>query len=754
MTSYSTLSTCRICKNPCLEKVIDLGEQVIASQFPIMHTPDPPSAPLVLVKCMGGDEEDTCGLLQLLHTVDASELYEKTYGYRSGLNATMTQHLKTIVEQAIQYVSLQEGDTVLDIGSNDATLLQWYRTLLPEKTLQKIGIDPTGRQFREFYTADTVLVEDYFTEDSWKKASPSALAKVITSIAMFYDLPDPIRFMEDVKKALHPEGIWIMEQSYLPTMLETRSFDTICHEHLEYYGVEQILWMCKKVGLRIVDIATNTCNGGSFRVVLSHPTAPFPPCNLQPFLAKEQQLQLHRTLPYHTFMQQCHIQKRRLLRFVQDITHQGKEVCLYGASTKGNTLLQYYDIQYPLITCAAERNPLKYGRWTPKTHIPIVCEQEVREKNPPFLLVLPWHFKEEFLTREQAYLEQGGQFLFPLPDVHLVSRAKKALLTGITGQIGSYMKDLLLSKGYIVYGMCREIPQNHTEENVFYLTGNIQDKSDMEDIIYTVRPDEIYHFAGITNSYLSKTHLLDTLNINNKPVENILDILHTYHTVYGTKIPFFHSSSVEIWKGSMDGYFHEGSLPLIPLTPYGISKAYTYMLCNYYRDTYHLPIYQGIFSSIESPRRREGFVLAKVAKYIASYTDHSEPLTLGEVQVYRDWLHAKDAVEGVYTLVQTGTPRNALITRGDQVSLQYAIQQMFSYRNLIGEWNTQNQFIEEESGKILVQGNTNDRVQEEPLCVKTYDSSFLRTLGWTPHYSLSTILQEYITTYLDQSVHS
>lgn len=737
---HTKISYCRLCKNTHLVPIIQLGEQAIASQFPVLGEEDPPVLPLTLVKCMG---EGSCGLVQLLDTAPPSELYGKTYGYRSGLNATMKQHLKTIVQEALQYVSLEKEDTVLDIGSNDGTLLGWYDIFTKHK-IHKIGIDPTGKQFQEFYPEDVLLIPDYFTEASWGKAATNP-AKIITTIAMFYDLPDPLLFAQDVKKALHPEGVWVMEQSYLPTMIESNSFDTICHEHLEYYCLRQIEWICERVDLRIVAVSLNDCNGGSFRVVVCHKDASFPSKDYHSLRTKEI-VGLYDTLyPYERFMASCSQQKRRLQQFLKDIVSQGKKVCLYGASTKGNTLLQYYQIDDKLITSAAERNPIKYGRCTPWTHIPIVSEQEVRDLNPEFMLVLPWHFKKEFLERETSYLQQKGQFIFPLPTVNVHSHYKKALITGITGQLGTYMKHLLLEKGYIVYGTVQQLPTT-SEKNVYYLSANLLDKASLEDIIYTIHPDEIYHFAAVTDSFITNhSHIDKTLEINSVPVKYFLQILKDYDDMYQVKIPFFQSSSVEIWKGSSKNYYTDQTTHLYPTTPYGISKSCAYWLCKYYREKYQLPIFQGILSSIESPLRKDHFILKKVVNYIFSYQKNPDlsPLLLGDVNVFRDWVHASDAVEAIYLLVQKGKPEEYLISRGEQVSLKYAIQTAFSYIGIEGYWDN-DLFIQEieNGGKILIQSASNERIGEETNLLKTYDSSKLRNMGWNPTKSIHFILQE------------
>lgn len=405
---YTEVSHCRICNSDNLQEVFNLGDQVIASRFPKQDEVDPPKVPLVLVKC-GGE----CGLLQLKHNVDVNEMYRHTYGYRSGINETMRNQLKTIVDEFKKYITFDNGDTVVDIGSNDGTLLGHYPDFL-----NRVGIDPTCQQFLMYYSPGIQCFPEFFSYDVYKKHLGNTKAKCVSSISMFYDIPSPLQFMKDISKILDVDGVWIAEQSYAPTMFEMNSFDTICHEHLEYYCLKQIDWMCKKTGLRIINVSLNDCNGGSFRVVVAHENSPYEShSNVKTMLENEKLLS---PTVVEDFQKRCNVQRDALKHLLENLKKDGKTVCLYGASTKGNTLLQYYGIDSSLVTCAAERNPDKFGCHTPVTNIPIVSEEDVRKMNPDYMLVLPWHFKTEFLVREKDYLDKGGHFIFPLPDVEIV----------------------------------------------------------------------------------------------------------------------------------------------------------------------------------------------------------------------------------------------------------------------------------------------------------------------------------------------
>jgi NDP-4-keto-2,6-dideoxyhexose 3-C-methyltransferase len=420
-----TITQCRICKNKNLIPIINLGLHSLSGRFPKKKEPDPPIAPLILVKCNDIDNSNFCGLVQLKHTVQSEELYKHEYGYRSGINKTMITHLTKLVEEILKRVSLANNDIILDIGSNDATLLNAY----PKKKGIKVGIDPTGTFFSKYYTKDISLICDFFSENSFKKYFPYKKAKIITSIAMFYDLPDPMKFTKDIKEILHPEGVWVFEQSYLPYMLKTNSFDTVCHEHLEYYSIKQIEWLLEKNKMCIVDISFNDINGGSFRITAMHKKKAIKINKVAIAKAKKDEKKncLDSVLPYKLFKKEVKKEVKKLYKFIKKETKRGKKIYIYGASTKGNTFLQYAKLNNKDIVAAAERNTEKYGKRTPSTKIPIVSEEEARYAHPDYFLVLPWHFKKEFIKREKKFLLNGGKLIFPLPKFEIISEEKTRL---------------------------------------------------------------------------------------------------------------------------------------------------------------------------------------------------------------------------------------------------------------------------------------------------------------------------------------
>lgn len=412
MTMYKQIKKCRICGNTHLERVLDLGEQMLTGVFPREENAEVTTGPLRLVKCFGGDK--VCGLLQLEHSYDHGEMYGENYGYRSGINPSMVTHLHAKVARIKGLVTLNPGDLVVDIGSNDSTTLQAY----PSDGLELVGVDPTGVKFFEFYPSHIQLIPDFFSSSLVIDKFPNKKAKVVTSFSMFYDLADPMSFMKEVYEVLADDGVWVFEQSYMPTMLEMNSYDTVCHEHLEFYAVKQIKWMTDRVGFKIIDVEFNDINGGSFSVTVSkskggESVLPI----VQDILNNELDKGLDTLIPFQKFAERVVKTKRDLLQFIEAARANDKSIGVLGASTKGNVLLQYCGLTESEVEFLGEVNPEKFGCYTPGTWIPIIPEQELLAKKPDYLIVLPWHFRQFFITNSKFL---NRTLVFPLPNVEAV----------------------------------------------------------------------------------------------------------------------------------------------------------------------------------------------------------------------------------------------------------------------------------------------------------------------------------------------
>lgn len=412
MGAYSELKACRISGSDHFVPVLDLGQQALTGVFPKSAKDVVTRGPLELVWC------PESGLLQLRHTYDPAEMYGANYGYRSGLNQSMVDHLAGKVGYLERLVDLRPGDVVLDIGSNDGTTLKAYSAA----GIERIGIDPTGRKFQRYYPPEIRLVPEFFSAHAYRRAQPKP-ARIITSIAMLYDLDAPVDFARQVADVLAPDGIWHFEQSYMPSMLRMNSYDTICHEHLEYYSLAVIEKMLDRANLQVIDVVTNAVNGGSFAVTATHRTDK----SLRPnravidwLLHQEERMGLATPKPYREFEERVFRHREDLIRLIRSLNGDKKKVLGYGASTKGNVTLQFCGFTAKDIPAIADVNPDKFGCVTPGTHIPIVAEAEARAMNPDYLLVLPWHFKDGILRREKEYLQKGGKLIFPFPEIEIV----------------------------------------------------------------------------------------------------------------------------------------------------------------------------------------------------------------------------------------------------------------------------------------------------------------------------------------------
>jgi SAM-dependent methyltransferase len=354
----------------------------------------------------------------MVHSVPPEILYS-AYWYRSGTNQTMRAHLREIATTAAAMLG-KDPASALDIGCNDGTLLRAFPA-----SFRKFGVDPADVTLEN--PSDIVIVHDLFPSEELRQRLGGAKMDLVTSIAMFYDLEDPVAFAREVRDILAPDGLWIVELSYMPKMLEINSYDTICHEHLEYYSLSVIERVVAASDLKVIRAEENAINGGSLRCYVTH-VGNFKyreeawSKQIKDMRRREFDLELDTDKPYVNFQNRINVHREQLNALLQKLKQEGNRIHVYGASTKGNTILQWCGLDSRILDCAAERNPDKYGASTIGTDIPIVSEAESRRLKPDYYLVLPWHFAEEFLERERATLDAGIGMIFPLPELRVIKR--------------------------------------------------------------------------------------------------------------------------------------------------------------------------------------------------------------------------------------------------------------------------------------------------------------------------------------------
>jgi len=410
----SMITECRSCGSTDLTPILSLGSQYPSNFIELNSISDEKEKiPLELIFC----EKKDCGLLQLKHTASRESLY-KEYWFRSGLNEKMADALKDITKGVEKRINLSENDIVLDIGCNDGTLLRTYQS-----KVRLVGFEPATNLVNEASKDTELIINNFFSFYEFVQHFPNERIKAITSIAMFYDLEDPNSFVSDIVNCLDQDGIWVIQMAYLIPMLELNAFDNIVHEHLEYWSLKSVKRLLEEHGLEIFDVELNDVYGGSFRIFIK--TKKNDKIEIQnsvdEFLKKEDEFGLEKKETYLNFANRVNSLKNKLNDFIKEEISNGKLIYAYGASTKGNTLLQFYNLNNKLIPKAADRDSRKFGKMTIGSNIPVISEEEARSEKPDYFLVLPWHLVDFFKERENEFFKNGGKFIAPLPDFKIIS---------------------------------------------------------------------------------------------------------------------------------------------------------------------------------------------------------------------------------------------------------------------------------------------------------------------------------------------
>ena len=715
------LKHCRICNSIDLLDVVKLGEQMITSRFPIYGDFSTPKTSITLCMCQ------ECGLIQLRETTNSNELYGYEYGYMSGISNTMKAHLKSYQEEITSMINLNDGDIIVDIGSNDSTMLQYY-----SKTLRRIGVDPTGEQFKKYY-GEVELLPTYFNYSNFIEKFGKLSCKVISSICMFYDLPNPVQFAKDIYALLDNDGIWTCEQSYLLNMIDSNSVDTICHEHLEYYALKQIKYIADQAGFKILNVSFNQCNGGSFRIYFSKKSSNVYTENtllIDSILKMEEERGIMNPSLYTNFMKSCDKQIDYLKELIQVVNRQGKQIYIYGASTKGNCLLQYGNINETHIKYAVERNSNKIGKMT-STGIPIIGEEQMRESPPDYLLVLPWHFKEEIIKREEVFLNNGGQFIFPFPHFEIVGSKPKALITGSNGMIAHYVKKQFTD--YNLYGIARSATN---EKNMITFDLDMNDSEKLEYALNIIKPDVIIHLASISSSVKAYHEPVKTIETNGLLTVKLCEMIHNK----GWKTKLFNASSSEIYKGHIEYTVKDNDVNMYHSHPYSIAKIMGHSMVDFYRNTYGLPFSNGVIFTTESPLKHPHFLLNKIAKHIKEWNrGNKSPLQLGNLDSYRNIIHAEDVARAIHIILSQNNGDNYSICGDESYKIYDLVLQLYLQAGIIVEVKN-NIVYEKESGlEILIIHNSQGINESKPTHINGNNCK-LKFIGFNIKKNINDIL--------------
>jgi len=398
------ISRCRLCSNKKLFKIHSFGNLFVSNFVSKKDINKGVKAPLNLIYCKN------CKLLQLQHSAPQEIMYKKFYWYRSGITNTMKNALKNIFLTVRKMSILDKGDTILDIGANDGTLLKYFKK---DKYIT-IGCEPAKNLTKLLKKNCTYILNNFWNSNDLKKILINKKInkpKLITAIGMFYDLEDPSKFIADVAEVLDNNGVFVAQLMCLESMLKKNDLGNICHEHLEYYSYDSLKYLFEKNGLKIFKMEENDINGGSYRIFCKK--------NISHSIVYKEKTSLSKI---KEFIQRVESNKKKCLSFLINTVKKGLKVYIYGASTKGNTLLQYYGINQKLIKFAAEKSPEKWGKYTVGSGIRIISESEARKLNPDYFFVMPYAFIKEFIKREKKWIKKGGKFILPYPNFKVINK--------------------------------------------------------------------------------------------------------------------------------------------------------------------------------------------------------------------------------------------------------------------------------------------------------------------------------------------
>ena len=398
------IKKCRLCSNKKLTRIHNFGNYYVSNFVAKKNIKKGVKAPLNLLYC------NNCKLLQLEHSAPQEIMYKKFYWYRSGVTDTMKIALKDIFLKVKNMSVLKKGDTILDIGANDGTLLKYFK----DDGFTTIGCEPAKNLTKELKKNSNHMIDNfwnfkYLTKilNKYKLKKP----KIITAIGMFYDLEDPSKFISDAAKALDDNGIFVAQLMCLNSMIKENDLGNICHEHLEFYSYPSLKYLFEKNGFKIMKIEENKINGGSYRIFCKK--------NIKKSISYKEKTSL---TDIKKFINRVKKNKKKCLTFIKKCKERGEKIYLYGASTKGNTLLQYYGINSKMISFASERSPEKWDKYTIGSGLKIISEEEARNLNPKYFFVMPYAFIKEFIKREKKWLKKGGKFILPYPNFKIINK--------------------------------------------------------------------------------------------------------------------------------------------------------------------------------------------------------------------------------------------------------------------------------------------------------------------------------------------
>lgn len=397
---------CRACQRKTLNLFLSLGQMPLVNRFiePEALSCDEKRYPLDVAFC------HNCGMVQLADVVPPTEMFSD-YLYFTGASEPMRQHFLSMVTEILESVGASEGDLVVDVGSNDGTLLSQY-----PGWVRRLGIEPSSNLAQEAERHGITTMCDFLNVAAANRAVElHGNATIVTATNVFAHVDDIRGFLDAAQVLLGGSGALVIEVPYLLDMLTNVEFDTIYHEHLSYFAVRPLLGVFESQGFEVTSVKRIPVHGGSLRIYVRPSRNPQHSPIAKEFVSAELEAGLGTNAPYRRFATNVAAIRSRLCELVISLKDSGEAVAAYGAPAKGNTLLNYCGITADMIDYVTDTTPAKQGRYTPGTRIPVVHPSALVERTPDYALLLAWNYKDSILKKETEYRKNGGKFIVPIP---------------------------------------------------------------------------------------------------------------------------------------------------------------------------------------------------------------------------------------------------------------------------------------------------------------------------------------------------
>ena len=408
------INKCRVCGSEDLVPYLDLGMMPLVNRY--LSRPDADAAeprfPLKVLLCRG------CSLSQLSVVVDPKVLFSE-YDYYSSISQTFQRHCELLAESLKREMNLTPDDLVIEIASNDGCMLSKFKAL----GMRVRGVEPAKNLAKVAEARGLPTLCEFWGSDAAKTVEASdGKAKVVVATNVLAHVDDLHGFIRAVKEVLHPQGVFVFEVPYMVHFIDRTEFDTTYHEHLSYFLLRPLQRALEANGMRVIDALEFAIHGGSIRVIAQIEGGNLQPkSSVQELIRLEQEKGLFDTAAYFLCAERVKLIREELSVFLKGLKARGRKIAAYGASAKGNILLNYCGLGPETIDFVVDDTPAKQGKFYPGNHLPIVSKDALQREKPDYLLLLAWNFADELMKNTAEYGLLGGRWVIPIPALQVVA---------------------------------------------------------------------------------------------------------------------------------------------------------------------------------------------------------------------------------------------------------------------------------------------------------------------------------------------